>query len=172
MKFVISLAVLALLSADRVCGFKWLKKRDSERIPARECLTPSCRNVFEPVMDILGTPALELLIQDGRLSLDCSRQNLDRADKCTNPSSFLCASPYQIQLKLNTALNIFCRNEADIEKEASCWTSGNVIGAIISCYDGDREVYGACAQQSVGNLQGCSTTTGAIVRQLVLALVD
>ncbi|XP_067656273.1 uncharacterized protein [Haliotis asinina] len=127
--------------------------------------------MFASVLNILGPPAFELLIQDGRLSLDCSRQNLDRADECTNFSSFLCASPYQMDLRLHTALNIICRNKADIVQEASCWTSGNLFGAIRSCYDDDRDVYSACAEQSVGNLQGCSTNTGAIVRQLMLALV-
>ncbi|XP_046565868.1 uncharacterized protein LOC124274549 [Haliotis rubra] len=172
MKFVIILAVLALLSADRVSGFEWLKKRESEPVPARECLTPSCRNVFEPVMDVLDTPASELLIEDGRLSLDCSQQNLDQAEECTNLSLFLCDSPYQVDLKVNAALNIFCRNKADIEKEPSCWTSRNLVGATMSCYNDDREVYGACAERRVGNLTECSGITGAIMRELILELVE
>ncbi|XP_071090963.1 uncharacterized protein [Haliotis cracherodii] len=169
MKFVICVAVLALLSSDMVSGLEWLRRRESEPV-SNLLLSAACSYVFEPVMHILGTPAFEDLIEDGHLSLDCSPQSLAKVDECQRSPSLRDSS--YLQLKLPAAMNIFCSHKTDIEKDASCWIGRDMLTAAMSCRNSDRNVFAECAERRVGNLTGCTNTTGAIIGRMILELAD
>ncbi|XP_046338467.1 uncharacterized protein LOC125377519 [Haliotis rufescens] len=153
MKFVMCVAA-ALLSS--VSGLEWPTRR--ETLPDR---SDECQNVFAQILGILQRPRFSNLIEDGRLSLDCSQQTLTTADECQRSGSG------RVE-RLNIALNIFCSHKPEIEREASCWTSGELSETVVSCLHQDRRAVAECADQNVSNLRECTNTTGAIFRQLIL----
>ncbi|XP_046565870.1 uncharacterized protein LOC124274552 [Haliotis rubra] len=161
MKFAICVAVVLISS---VSGHEWFSRRDAEPDAA-------CRNIYAQMNAIMRQPQFRYLIRDGELSLDCSEQTLAKADECQNGSFVMCSSQFSAR-QLNIALNAFCRHRTDIENEPTCWTSDNLPSAVTSCAGRDRSAFALCAEQNVANLTECSATTGAIFRQLIVAVFD
>ncbi|XP_071090561.1 uncharacterized protein [Haliotis cracherodii] len=164
MKFAIYV-VSVLLSS--VTGRAWLTRRESDPGPDLSCLSTTCENVYAPVFRIMSRPTFSYLIKDGRLSLDCSQQTRTIADECQSSSVNCFASILLPDLAI--ALNLFCLHQTEIEEEASCWTSDNLPGAVVSCRYENRVAFAECVYHRVSSLTECTETTGAIFRQLLLA---
>ncbi|XP_071085403.1 uncharacterized protein [Haliotis cracherodii] len=160
MKFVMCVAAVLLSS---VSGLEWPTRR--EIVPAT---SSACQNVYAQILGIMLRPSFSNLIEDGRLSLDCSQRTLTRADECQR-SGYLRRSHFRVE-HLNIALNTFCSHKTDIEGEASCWTSEEMRDAVVSCSQQDRRAFAECADQNVSDLRKCTNTTGAIFRQLILGV--
>ncbi|XP_046360556.2 uncharacterized protein LOC124138082 isoform X3 [Haliotis rufescens] len=172
MKFVSGCVAIVLLSS--VCGLEWLTRRESEPESDLGCPSTTCDNVYAPIIKITEGPFADL-IKDGKLSLDCSDQTLTSVAECQLPSAG--CTEIDVMQKLFLIYATFCRNQTEIEEEASCWTSDNLPGALDSCPYGHRRVlaepavrvaFGQCIYQSVSSLTECTETSGAIFRQLVL----
>ncbi|XP_048246819.1 uncharacterized protein LOC124119847 [Haliotis rufescens] len=161
MKFVMCVAT-ALLSC--VSGLEWPTRR--EIVPDT---SSACQNVYAQIFGIMFRPRFSNLIEDGRLSLDCSQKTLTRADECQRFSGSVRRSRFTNK-HLNIALNTFCNHKPEIEGEASCWTSEELPDTVVSCAQQDRRAFAIaeCADQNVSNLRECTNTTGAIFRQLIL----
>ncbi|XP_046338439.1 uncharacterized protein LOC124119833 [Haliotis rufescens] len=160
MKFVMFVAAVLLSS---VSGLEWPTRR--EIVPAT---SSACQNVYAQILGIMFRPRFSNLIEDGRLSLDCSQQTLTMADECQR-SGYLRRSHFRVE-HLNIALNTFCSHKPEIEGEASCWTSEELPDTVVSCSQQDRRAFAECADQNVSNLRKCTNTTGAIFRQLILGV--
>ncbi|XP_046338463.2 uncharacterized protein LOC124119848 isoform X1 [Haliotis rufescens] len=160
MKFVICVAA-ALLSS--VSGLEWPTRR--EIVPDT---SSACQNVYAQIFGVMFRPRFRNLIEDGRLSLDCSQRTLTRADECQR-SGYLRGSRFTNK-HLNFALNTFCSHKPEIEGEASCWTSKELPGTVVSCFKKDKFAFAECAYQGVSNLRECTNTIGAIFRQLILGV--
>ncbi|XP_048246825.1 uncharacterized protein LOC124119835 isoform X2 [Haliotis rufescens] len=160
MKFVMCVAA-ALLSS--VSGLEWPTRR--ELVPDT---SSACQNVYAQILGIMVGPRFSNLIEDGRLSLDCSQQILRTADECQRSESV--RRSYLIVERLNIALNTFCSHKPEIEGEASCWTSKELPETVVSCSQEDSRAFAECADQNVSNLRECTNTTGAIFRQLIVDL--
>ncbi|XP_048246827.1 uncharacterized protein LOC124119835 isoform X4 [Haliotis rufescens] len=158
MKFVMCVAA-ALLSS--VSGLEWPTRR--ETLPDK---SDECQNLYAQILGIMQRPRFSNLIEDGRLSLDCSQQILTTADECQRSGSVR-TSRFRVK-QLNIALNTFCSHKPEIEREASCWTSEELPDTLVSCAQRDRRAFAECADQNVSNLTECTNTTGAIFRQLIL----
>ncbi|XP_046338464.2 uncharacterized protein LOC124119850 isoform X3 [Haliotis rufescens] len=160
MKFVMCVAAVLL---SYVSGLEWPTRR--EIAPAT---SSACQNVYAQISGIMVRPRFSNLIQDGRLSLDCSQQTLTKADECQRSESV--RSTYFRVGYLNISLNTFCNHKPEIEGEASCWTSEELSETVVSCAQQDSRAFAECADQNVSNLRKCTNTTGAIFRQLILGV--
>ncbi|XP_048247147.1 uncharacterized protein LOC124119848 isoform X2 [Haliotis rufescens] len=101
-------------------------------------------------------------------NLHKNQRTLTRADECQR-SGYLRGSRFTNK-HLNFALNTFCSHKPEIEGEASCWTSKELPGTVVSCFKKDKFAFAECAYQGVSNLRECTNTIGAIFRQLILGV--
>ncbi|XP_046565898.1 uncharacterized protein LOC124274578 [Haliotis rubra] len=164
MALVICVAVVLFSS---VSGHDWLTRRDTYEEPGFDCFETPCELIYEPVFRIMARPTFSNLIEDGRLTLSCSRETLTLANECKHPSSG--CMPYVEMEDLFIAFDTFCRHKTEILDDEACWTHGLMPLAVVSCHDANSIAFANCVQARVTNITECSSgRTGAILRQLVL----